>query len=86
MEQLLRRLLPVASVAEEETRPGTELREAPSGCFSSGSKDHTTPGCQVLNESFPFLPAGWQADRQDNEVVLRSPRKGADDPPAENVA
>ena len=86
IEHLLRRLLPVASVVEEATQPVPESRESTSGCFSCGSKNHTTSGCGVLNESFPFLPADWQVGRQDNECMLRPPRREVNDPTSGNVA
>ena len=62
IEVLLQSLLPVASVAEDKVRPLTDRREPRTRCFSCG-------------ESFPFLPAGWRADRGDDEFVLRPPPK-----------
>ena len=54
IEVLLQSLLPVAS----------DRREPGPRCFSCGEMDHTTPRCPDLDESFPFLPAGWRADRE----------------------
>ena len=81
MEVLLQSMLPVASVAEETT----DCREPKTRCFSCGMMDHTTPRCPDLDESFPFLPTGWRADREDHEFVLRPPQKGATCPQAGNV-
>ena len=79
MEVLLQSLLPVESVAEETVLPPTDRREPGPRCFSCGKMDHTTPRCRDLDESFPFLPAGWRAD---DEFVLWPPQKGASGLPA----
>ena len=34
--------------------------------------NHATPRCPDLDESFPFLPTGWRADREDDEGGSRS--------------
>ena len=85
IEVLLQSLLPVTSVAEDSVRPPTDRLEPSTRCFSCGGVDHVTPRCPVLNESFPFLPPGWRADRVDDEFVLRPPPRGANCPPAGNV-
>ena len=54
-------------------------------CFSCGEADHLTPLCPVLDESFPFLPPSWRADREDDKFVLRPTPRGANCPPAGNV-
>ena len=41
-----------------------------SGCFSCGVWTHTTDQCQTLDESFPFLPTGWQADHVGDKFIL----------------
>ena len=76
MEGLLRSMLPVASVAEDTAHPRTYRREPMTRCFSCGRIDHTTPRCPDLDESFPFLPAGWRADREDDEFVLQATQDG----------
>ena len=45
------------------------------GCFSCGILTHTTDNCRSLDESFPFLPIGWRAERVGDEFILgpRSP-------------
>ena len=42
------------------------------GCFSSGVLTHTTDQCRTLDESFPFLPTGWQAERIGEQFILGS--------------
>ena len=32
---------------------------------------YETDRCQELDESFPFLPVGWQADRIGDKFLLR---------------
>ena len=85
MDVLLQSLLLVASVGEETVCPPADHREPDPRCFSCGEMDHTTPRCPDLDESFPFLPVGWRADREDDEFVLQPPQKGATGPPAGNV-
>ena len=85
IEVLLQSMLPVASVAEDKVRPPGDRREPTTGCFSCGEADHTTSLCPDLDESFPFLPPGWQVDRVDDEFVLRPPPKGATCHQAGNV-
>ena len=69
MEIALQNLLPVSSVVEEDG-PSTEpIAESLAGCFSCGELDHETDRCQELDESFPFLPVGWQADRIGDEFL-----------------
>ena len=41
------------------------------GMFSCGMLTHETDRCQELDQSFPFLPVGWQADRIGDEFLLR---------------
>ena len=40
------------------------------GCFSCGERTHDTEKCQVLDESFPFLPIGWVVERNENTFTL----------------
>ena len=85
IEILLQSMLPVGSVAEENVQPPADHQEPTAGCFSCGESGHATLLCPVLDESFPFLPPGWQADRLDDEIVLRPPTRGADCHQAGNV-
>ena len=77
IEVILQSMLPVASVVEDNVRPPTDRQEPTAGCFSCGESDHATSLCPVLNESFPFLPLGWRADRVHDEFVLRPPLRVA---------
>ena len=38
--------------------------------FSCGVLTHTTDKCRTLDESFPFLPTGWQAERIGEQFIL----------------
>ena len=40
------------------------------GCFSCGVLTQTTENCRTLDESFPFLPMGWQAERVGDQFIL----------------
>ena len=59
------------SVTEEDVSSSEPFLESLEGCFSCGELSHETDQCQVLDESFPFLPMGWQADRIGDEFILR---------------
>ena len=69
---------PVGTVSEEDSTDG---------CFSCGEWTHNTEQCQALDESFPFLPIGWVAERNENTFILgpgppsspRSHQTGNDD-------
>ena len=66
IEIILQSMLPVGSVTEEDVQPPAHRQEPTAGCFSCGELDHATERCPVLDESFPFLPPGWRADRMDD--------------------
>ena len=38
--------------------------------FSCGVLTHTTDQCRTLDESFPFLPTGWQTERIGEQYIL----------------
>ena len=42
------------------------------------SSSHAASRCPTLNETFAFLPTGWQADRVGDGYVMRSPQMMAD--------
>ena len=63
-------LLPVGTVTEEDTSSTNSLSDFLEGCFSCGVLTHTTDQCQTLDESFPFLPTGWQADYIGDQFIL----------------
>ena len=101
VQQLRETICPPMLVAQE--RPPTNDLETPSfnrfpvrtvteevsteGCFSCGEWTHNTEQCQALDESFPFLPIGWVAERNENTFSLgpgppsslRSDQTGNDD-------
>ena len=85
IEILLQSLLPVGSVVEENVGPPADRQDPTAVCFSCGEPSHATSRCPVLDESFPFLPPGWQVDRTDDEFVLRPPPRGTDRHQAGNV-
>ena len=67
LETLLLNWLPVGTVTEEDADPSADSAE---GCFSCGGLTHTTDQCQTLDESFPFLPTGWQAEHIGDQFIL----------------
>ena len=84
VRQLIKMISPPMLVAQE--RPPTNDVETPlfnrspmgtvtegdstEGCFSCGEGTHNTEKCQALDESFPFLPIGWVAERNENTFIL----------------
>ena len=59
---VLQNLLQVGSVVEEDGPSSEPITESLEGCFFCGKLTHETDQCQELDESFPFLPVGWQVD------------------------
>ena len=47
-------------------------------CFSCGELGHPASRCPTLDDTFPLLPPGWQADWTEDGFVMRSPQKEAD--------
>ena len=85
MEIALQNLLPVGSVTAEDVSSSEALPESLEGCFSCGVWTHTTDQCQTLDESFPFMPTGWQADRIGDEFLLRPGLEGPSSQPTGNA-
>ena len=85
MEIVLQNLLPVGSVVEEDGPSSEPITESLVGCFSCGELTHEMDRCHELDESFPFLPVGWQADRIGEEFLLRPGPTGAPNQQAGNV-
>ena len=76
IEILFLSMLPIGSVTEADVPPPVPRQESTAGCFSCGVPAHETEQCPVLDESFPFLPPGWRADRIDDEFILRPGPRG----------
>ena len=76
IEILLQSMLPVGSVKEADVPPPAPRPESPAGCFSCNDLTHETEQCPVLDESFPYLPLGWRADRIDDEFILQPGPRG----------
>ena len=93
LEEIMRRLLPKPTAASEggpfsigSGAAHTALAGGhTAGCFSCGVWTHTTDQCQTLDESFPFLPTGWQADRIGVEFFLRPGLEGPSSKPTGNA-
>ena len=70
LETMLLNWLPVGTVAEEDAASPNSSSDSAEGCFSCGFLTHTTDQCRTLDESFPFLPMGWQMDRIGDQFIL----------------
>ena len=64
LETMLLNWLLVGTVTEEDADSPNPLADSAEGWFSCGVLTHTTDQCQTQEESFPFLPTGWQAHRR----------------------
>ena len=77
LETMLLNWLPVGTVTEEDAASPNPSTDSAEGCFSCGVLTHMTDKCETLDESFPFLPTGWQAERIGDQFVQalkRGPR------------
>ena len=63
LETMLLNWLPVGTVMEENVAAPEASTVSAEGCFSCGVLTHITENCRTLDESFPFLPMGWPAER-----------------------
>ena len=70
LETLLLNWLPVGTVTEEDVVSPEPSTDSVEGCFSCGGSTHTMDQCRTLDESFPFLPTGWQAEHIGEKVIL----------------
>ena len=70
LETLLLNWLPVGAVMEEDAASPDPSVDSAEGCFSCGELTHTTDQCRTLDESFPFLPTGWQAEHIGDQFIL----------------
>ena len=83
LETMLLNWLPVGTVTEEDAASPKSSSDSAEGCFSCGVLTHMTDQCQTLDESFPFLPTGWQADRIGDQFILGpGPETG---PPSQQI-
>ena len=62
LETMLLNWLPVGTVTEENAASPNPSPDSAEGCFSCRILTHITDQCRTLDESFPFLPTGWQAE------------------------
>ena len=67
---LLLNWLPVGTVTEEDAASPDLSADSAEGCFSCGGLTHTTDQCQTLDEPFPLLPTGWQAEHIGDQFIL----------------
>ena len=70
LETMLLNWLPVGTVTEEDAASPNPSGDSAEGCFSCGVLTHTTDQCQTLDESCPFLPTGWDAERIRDQFIL----------------
>ena len=70
LETMLLNWLPVRTVTEGDAASPNPSADSAEGCFSCGDLTHTMDQCQTLDESFLFLPTGWQAERIGDQFIL----------------
>ena len=70
LETMLLNWLPVGTVTEEDAASPNLSAGSAEGYFSCGVLTHTTDQCQTLDESFPLLPTGWQAEHIGDQFIL----------------
>ena len=70
LEIMLLNWVPVGAVTEGDAASPDPTVDSAEGCFSWGELTHMTDKCRTLDESFPFLPRGWQAERIGEQFIL----------------
>ena len=70
LKTMLLNWLPVGAVTEEDAASPDPSVDSAEGCFSCGELTHTMDQCRNLDESFPFLPMGWQAEHIGDQFIL----------------
>ena len=70
LESLSLNWLLVGTVTEEDAASPDPSSDSVEGCFSCGGLTHATNQCQTLDESFPFLTTGWQAEHIGDQFIL----------------
>ena len=53
-------------------------------CFSCGKSGHAATRCPNLDESFPFMQPGWQAEKTRGGFIMIPPRVAMERRRAEN--
>ena len=67
---MLLKWLPVGTVKEDTVVSPIASTVSTERCFSCGVLTHMTENCRTLDESFPFLPIGWQAEHVGDQFIL----------------
>ena len=70
LKTMLLNWLLVGTVTEEDAVPVDVSADSVEGCFSCGVLTHTMDPCRTLDESFPFLPTGCQAEHIGDQFIL----------------
>ena len=70
LETVLLNWLPVGTVKEDTVVSPMASTVSAEICFSCRVLTHTTENCRTLDESFPFLPLGWQTERVGDQFIL----------------
>ena len=77
LETMLLSWLPLGTVKEDTVAVPRASTVSANSCLSCGISTHTTERCRTQNESFPFLPMGWRAERVGDEFILSpGPQQG----------
>ena len=85
LETLLRNLLFGNLAPVRQPRPGPIRRDWNAVvCFSCGKAGHSATRCSTLDESFPFMPREWMAEKVAGGYSMISPRVAAERCRAEN--
>ena len=69
LESLLSSWFPVDTVRVPECVSPERSSDSAEGCFSCGGRTHTMDQCRTLDESFLFLPTGWQAEHIGDRFI-----------------
>ena len=60
----------MGTIREQECVSPEPLSDSVEGCFSCGGRTHMADQCRTLDESFSFLPTGWQAEHIGDKFIL----------------
>ena len=70
LETMFLNWLPFGTVKEDTVVSLKASTVSAERCFSWGVWTHTAENCRTLDESFPFLRMGWQAERVGDQFIL----------------